>query len=208
MNSSDDTIDQERIILTDCDGVLLNWRRWFYKWMDARGYKMVDEDAHFTYQQYDFKRSDFLKIQKQFNECAWIRWCPTIRDSMSVVQRLHRKGWRFHVITAMTLDEPAQTLREQNLLDIFGTAIEEVHFADLGGSKKHILERYQGTGYLWVEDSPRHIETGSELGLTPVLMNHYYNEDYRNEHKFDDIIFVNNWSEIEKYVEGEKYNGT
>ena len=31
--------DLDKVILTDCDGVLLNWEYAFHCWMDAHGFK-------------------------------------------------------------------------------------------------------------------------------------------------------------------------
>ena len=37
---------KDKLILVDCDGVLLDWKYSFYKWMAENGYKVATEGVY------------------------------------------------------------------------------------------------------------------------------------------------------------------
>jgi len=80
-----------------------------------------------------------------------------------------------------------------NLKKLFGaTAFEKFVFLDTGEDKDQALEPYRNSGFWWIEDKITNAETGLELGLKPMLMEHGHNMDYDNAA----IPRVKNWREI------------
>ena len=62
----------EKIILTDCDGVLLNWEQGFHHWMIRHGYEMQG-DWDLTYdiaEKYGLDMDEKKHLVKMFNENA------------------------------------------------------------------------------------------------------------------------------------------
>ena len=61
------------IILTDCDGVLLNWAQSYHWWMHRKGYRPVDATAYAMDVHYGIKRSESQELCKTFCESAAIK---------------------------------------------------------------------------------------------------------------------------------------
>lgn len=181
-----------KIILTDCDGVLMDWERSFHAWMIKRGYKMEPEGLNHYCLNKRYGISNQEQLIRQFNESAAIGSLGPFRDAMYYVDLLHRKcGYVFHMISSLSADPYAQELRIRNTKKLFGeTAFERFVFTDLGESKKEILQQYKSTGYIWIDDLPEHVEDGLSVGLDSFIMHHNYN---KQEKRFNRI---RSWSEI------------
>lgn len=190
----------DKVILTDCDGVLMNWEYAFNVWMINHGYQMVDDGiTHYDMGdryglQYDQKR----KLVKFFNESAAIGFLPPLRDAMYYVDLLHRKhGYVFHMITSLSLDPNAQNLRIQNSKKLFGeTVFEKFIFCDTGADKDDVLEPYRNSGKIWIEDKVENAELGDRLGLESILIEHGHNMDNKQ------FPLMKNWSELYEYITG------
>ena len=170
-----------KVILTDCDGVLLNWEYAFNIWMQRKGYELVPGGEN-KYDMGDrYGLSDELKknLCRHFNESATMGFLPPLRDAMYYVDLLHRKhGYVFHMITSLSLDESAQKLRIQNTQKLFGeTAFEKFIFCDTGADKDEVLEPYRDSGLLWIEDKIENAELGDRLGLESIVVEHAHNMD-------------------------------
>jgi len=190
--------DYNKVILTDCDGVLLNWEYAFNTWMARHGYS-ADGEAGLIYdmsKRYKMPKSEMSRLIKHFNESSAIGFLPPLRDAMYYIDLLHRKfGYVFHMITSLSLEPSAQTLRIQNTKKLFGeTAFEKFIFCDTGADKDEALQPYQDSGYFWVEDKVENCDLGSEMGLNSILMEHGHNMD-NTDHQL-----VKNWKEIYELV--------
>lgn len=190
----------DKVILTDCDGVLLNWEYAFTTWMERHGY-VVDPKNPESYDVGD--RYGLLKAKKQelvkfFNESSAIGFLPPLRDAMYYVDLLHRKhGYVFHMITSLSLDPFAQELRIKNTKKLFGeTAFERFIFCDTGADKDEALEPYRDTGHLWIEDKIENAELGVSLGLESILIEHGHNMHY------DKVPLMQTWKEVYDYIVG------
>jgi hypothetical protein len=184
----------DKVILTDCDGVLLNWEYAFNTWMKRHGYEMKEagEKAYDMGDRYGINNDEKKRLVKFFNESSAIGFLPPLRDAMYYVDLLHRKhGYVFHMITSLSLEPSAQQLRIENTKKLFGeTAFEKFIFVDTGADKDEALVPYINSGYLWVEDKVENAVLGVEYGLNSVIMEHGHNMH------FQDIPRVKNWKEI------------
>lgn len=192
---------KQSVILTDCDGVLLNWEYAFAIWMEQHGFKKVpgSELEYDIGKQYGIDRDQGKKLIKIFNESAAIGFLPPLRDAMYYVKRLHEEhGYVFHCITSLSKDPNAQKLREMNLAKLFGeTVFEKVICLDTGADKDEVLSRYyKDTGCWWIEDKPENAVVGQNLGLKSVLVEHGHNM----WHYHQGIPVAKNWKEIYKLI--------
>lgn len=186
----------EKLILVDCDGVLLNWEYAFQIWMEQQGH-IFRNHANKMYKigdQYGIEQSDAMRLVKQFNESAAIGFLPPLRDAMYYVKRLHEEyGYQFHVITSLSTDVNAGKLRKMNLQKLFGpTAFYNITCLETGADKHEALEPYRDSGLWWVEDKPENTDIGYEFGLKSILIEHGHNM-YHNPTKYP---VVKNWREI------------
>jgi len=188
-----------RIILTDVDGVLLEWEFHFTKWMVSRGYKLKDNFVSEYDMQKRFEDNTVdIKVKiREFNRSAWMSTQPPMPDSQTWVKLLHAEGWTFIPITSQTSDIPAQELRKRRLEELFGKNVFQNYFIfDTGSGKDSALTEFHGTGLWWVEDKWTNALAGLKFGLKPLFINHAYNQEYSHP----DITRVNNWQEIHKIV--------
>jgi len=197
----------KKIILTDADGVLLDWEYAFSVWMEQHGFQK-QEDWQFKYdigKRYGIEKDQAKKLIKMFNESAHMGFLPPLRDAMFYVKRLHEEhGYVFHCITSMSADENAQELRKMNLKKLFGeTAFTKFIILDTGADKDEVLEKYRDKGYWWIEDKITNCVAGHNVGLKPLLMEHGHNMDY--EHP--EIPRVKNWKEIYERIVNENQGG-
>jgi phosphoglycolate phosphatase-like HAD superfamily hydrolase len=188
------------VILTDVDGVLLNWEYAFKTWMKHHGYDLVKGHEH-TYEmhlRYGISAQEKSKLIKHFNESAAIGFLPPLRDAVHYVQKLHREhGYVFHVITSLSLDPNAQRLRTMNLQKLFGeTVFERFVYLDTGADKDEALAEYKGSHLLWVEDKTENALCGKNLGLDSVLIEHGHNMTVT------DVPLMKNWKDVYQYEVG------
>ena len=191
-------IDKSKIILTDIDGVVLNWEYAFGEYMEFQGHQPVEGHNKFysVRQKYNLPTdaSGDLVI-KTFNESAAIGFLPPLRDAQYFIKKLHEQHqYQFIAITSLSLLPYAQQLREKNLKKLFGdNCFIEVNCLDTGADKDEILDVYarEYPGAYWIEDKPQNADVGIALGLKSILIEHGHNMNYNGQAKV-----VVNWEEI------------
>ena len=187
---------KNKIILCDVDGCLLNWEFAFSTWIEQHGFQKVPGgDVHYDIsKRYGIDCTQAIKLIKLFNESAAIGFLPPLRDAMYYVKRLHEEhNFVFHCITSLTSDVNAKKLREMNLNKLFGnTAFGEIVCLETGASKDSALAPYKDSGCYWIEDLPKNVLVGHNLGLRGILMEHGHNLHFYHE----GIPKVKNWKEI------------
>lgn len=182
----------EKVILTDCDGVLLDWMHSFDQWMKRHGYRMQNPMTYDIGEKYDIGFVEKKRLTRMFNESASIRKIPPLRDAIKYVRKLHEEhGYIFHVITSLSNDEYAQHLRTKNLCETFGhTVFEKYVYLDCGADKDEALSVYKDTNCWWIEDKPENALAGRNVGLKCLLMAHPWNADIVG------LDRVQNWKQI------------
>jgi len=188
-----------KVILTDCDGVLLNWEASFTTWMAQKGYNKVDADEYDVAKSYGLSKAESKPLVRQFNESAWMGYLPALRDARSGVAKLVEAEYEFVCITSLSLDENAKKARVKNLQAIFGEDVfkmENVVCLDTGADKDEALAEYAGLGLWWIEDKTENAKLGVAMGLNTILVNHGHNQDCDNTN----IKRVANWAEIVSIV--------
>lgn len=191
----------EKVILTDADGVLLDWAYAFTQWMDRHGYVEVENGGSYydVGTRYGLDDKEKNRLVRMFNESAWIRKLPPLRDAIKYVKKLHEEhGFIFRVITSLSDDTYAGRLRTKNLNELFGpTVFESYVYLDTGADKDEALAPYEGTGCFWIEDKPQNAILGETLGLESILMDHPFNQEYNGS-----IPRVQNWKQIYEHIVG------
>ena len=172
----------EKVIVTDCDGVLLNWEYAFDIWMNEKGHHKK-EDSEFMYsigERYGITSAQGKGYIKLFNESASIGFLPALRDAVHYVKLLHEKhGYVFDVVTSLSTNEHAVKLREKNLKKVFGkNTFRNIVCLDTGADKyDHLWLNYAGYEHFWLEDKPQNAYHGKLVGMKPILIEHGHNMD-------------------------------
>tara|TARA_R110000868_G_scaffold13286_1_gene62182 strand:- start:790 stop:1386 length:597 start_codon:yes stop_codon:yes gene_type:complete len=189
-------IKKDKIILTDIDGVILDWEEGFSVWMEHQGFTKV-EGYQYMYSigdRYGIDLKQGSRLVKQFNESAAIGFLPPLRDAQYFVKKLHEQhGFKFLAITSLSLDPYAKQLRQRNLKKLMGDAFIDVICLDTGADKTEILIEYgkKYPGNYWIEDKPNNLQDGIDAGLQGILVEHGHNMDFTGN-----ANVVKNWEEI------------
>ena len=200
----------DRIILTDVDGVLLEWEHHFTKWLQLRSYFDENGNRYYPYKLVDNSHDDYEMANRfgvsksiirqeirEFNRSAWMGTQRPMMESQTWVKLLAAEGWTFVPITSQTSDIPAQCLRKKRLGELFGDHIfKNYHILGTGADKDSALAEFHETGLYWVEDKPKNALAGLSYGLKPILIDHPYNKEFNHP----DIIRVNNWKQIHEIL--------
>lgn len=185
-----------KVVLTDIDGVVLNWGYAFDIWMQEKGYMVKRPDEYDIGRIYGLSKTKAKELVRLFNESAAIGFLPPLRDAMHYIKKLHEEhGYVFHAITSLSKDQNAQKLRTQNLQKLFGeTVFEKFIYLDTGADKDVELGEYEGKDYVWIEDKVENAEVGATFGLESILMEHGFNMDNKQ------FPLMKNWKEIYEYL--------
>lgn len=184
-----------KILLTDVDGVLLDWKAGYVNWM-------MENPQWFPYGIQDKAESEKLTIEgwlrcthdesresiAAFNDTDAFGELKPYADAEEYIAKIHAAGYSFVAITACKEDAATHERRTKNLKKYFGNAIADVHCVGLRTAKDEYLKRYQPT--FWFEDSISHAHEGIKYGHNAIVLDHYYNQ---SETPF---IRAKNWSEI------------
>ena len=166
---------EKRKILTDVDGVVLDWESSFTAWMDKEGYSVVNDGEYKQSKRYGIEQDLADDLVKIFNESAWIGFIKPLRDAVPVIDDMLCEHYHFEAITSLSTDHWAGELRRMNLERFFGrSAFRRVRCIETGGDKDEILKEYD-RGHWWIEDKPENCLAGLEAGHRPILIDHPYN---------------------------------
>lgn len=186
----------KKLILTDVDGVLLDWEQAFHDWMEAQGFVKGEIPTYDMHVLYNHEKAHIKALIREFNNSAWMCCLKPLRDAVDGVTKLAEQGYRFGAITSLSLDPYAGKLRKENLENVFGDVFDFVECLDTGADKDEALAPYKDSGLYWLEDKPENAVLGAELGLKTILIKHDHNAEFSHE----DIKSVDNWAQIVEII--------
>ncbi len=188
-----------KTILTDADGVLLDWIQGFVAWMHDHDH-VLPPDTVFHYniaKWYGITNELAKQYTIQFNASNKIRNLYPYIDALEYVPRLYNLAYRFVVISAIGTTQSCYDNRRFNLEHVFGPIFDDVLLVDNGASKKELLKKFNPA--IWVEDHPHNAEDGHALGHKTFLIDHQHNENVEVDHG---IVRVSKWQQIYEQLEG------
>jgi FMN phosphatase YigB (HAD superfamily) len=193
----------DKLIVTDCDGVLLNWEKAFHEWMTHKEYELQKSGPQTTYHfedSFGVTRDKGRELVREFNESSAIGFLEPFRDAIENVMYLSNKGYVFDIVTSLGSYEYSVKLREMNLQNVFGEDVfREIVCLGLGEDKYDYLKYRYGTNsdLYWIEDKPSNAEDGARLGMRSILIEHLHNKDFVSDQH---IRRAENWREIRKII--------
>ena len=187
----------EKLILTDIDGVFLRWDTAFTKWMSSKKFKVAVPDVYSQAVRYNITKDQADKLIIQFNESAWMGYLTPMEGAVEYAMELRREGYQFAGLTSMSTDEYAGKARSSNLLDHFGAAFTSCQCIETGADKDEYLKQWE-PGHWWIEDKPENIVAGIKAGHKSILITHPYNKDF----EYPGLIRADSWKEIYEIITG------
>ena len=197
-----------KILLTDIDGVVLDWVKHFEAYLD-RYYpdnklanpKEFDLNLRYT----DLKpmsesmgeENDFMRdVVKNFNTTAWIGYLEPFRDAKDVLPKFKDAGYKIIACTSMGTDPYSKALRKMNLEQHFPGVFDQIDIIPFAEPKGNWLKYYRDSGAYWIEDKWSNALAGADVGLNTLIMKHEYNA-YMKDNR---IRHVDNWQQIYSIV--------
>lgn len=171
-------------LITDADGVLVNWNESFNDFMESKGHRLIDETAYAISARYDIDGEAALDYIRYFNNSEHIVNLKPIIGAQNTIAKLHKSGMKITVVTSLSDSPEAKINRTKNLENLFGDVFEEIICLEMGASKTAVLNNLDLPGCFFIEDHPMQAEAGAQAGLRSVLIEHPYNKDYNNFCKF------------------------
>lgn len=190
---------KEKILLTDCDGVMLDWVTRFNYWMiEKHGFEIVKPNAWKADHRFGIKPDLARELVYKFNHSSWIGFLDPLYDAQEGIAQLVSKGWKLVVITSLSTDPYSWKARMQNLENLFGKdAVKDLICLETGADKEDILRKWKDSGLWWIEDKPANAVEGLKAGLKPLLMHGPYTEGFERE----GIKRVFSWKEVVNCIE-------
>jgi beta-phosphoglucomutase-like phosphatase (HAD superfamily) len=186
-----------RIILVDCDGVLVNWNDGFHTWITAQGYTQKNNHDYGIAQRYGIDESLAYSLVGAFNHSDRIAELDPLPHAVSVVRELHfRHRFDFVVISSLSDDPIAGVRRRDNLYKHFGVEPWlHIKCIGCGEPKDSELERFEGSNCFWIEDNAENAALGLKYGLRPLILDAPY-----NQHANEEIPRLHNWVQLWNHI--------
>ena len=194
-------MEKERLILTDCDGTILDWNKAFEEFMYKKGYpKVPDTDQDYSIVvRHKVSTQQTNEFITEFNESSQIKTLEPFADSAEYIKKLSDKGFKFIAITSVGNLPQIHRDRTQNLKKLFGDVFNEIHCLEMNTCKQDALTKWANTNYFWIEDHRNQAEAGRRVGLKPILINHPYNLNYMDD-LFPKVSCETPWKEIYEII--------
>ena len=196
-----------KVILTDCDGVLLQWEQAFHEWMQLNGFEQIGKGHYDIDMMYHLPQGFSKTLIKIFNESAWMGYLDPVPGSDETVKKLAEEGYKFTVVTSQSTDAVANKLRKRNLIEHFGDVFEDFVFLDTGQGKVEALSKWKSSNMFWIEDKPENAFAGATVGLVALLLDLPHNAGYNSDNKLP-VRRVMNWQEIYNVIKEKKHGNT
>jgi len=142
-------VTPSKLIVTDVDGVLLDWYWAFDVWIAEKGYRRLPgtEEIFWAGSRYGIGEDDAIKLIMEFNESACIGFLPAIGDAVQYVKLLNEE--------------------------------HNAHLSIHESKMDFLREHYSNIDAWWIEDRADHADAGARVGLKTILVDYPYNKDYQ-----------------------------
>lgn len=209
----------KKIILTDVDGVLLNWESHL---LDFAIQRNVNFNILSGIQKYlkSFSVVDFEKVFKMdpefvtdYNNSDFSKKFKPLKDAQDIINNI-KDEYDIIAVTAMGTEKKAMDNRRENLEEYFPNAIKDIRFVNLGESKKDhfidLIDKYGDNIICYVDDASHNTNIFNEVNKNAI--NFYMNRYRESELPKGEFTTINNWYDISdklglklKEVEEEKH---
>jgi FMN phosphatase YigB (HAD superfamily) len=178
-----------KILLTDADGVLLNWLDSF-----LQQHELSYEDFQYIESE---RPADAYRLIETFNESARIGYLPSIKGALSAMSKLKNDGYEIHCVTSFGGSVYARRARFDNIKKLFGNAITYIHILPLHDNKLQFLqENYNNSESYFIEDNINNANLSLQAGLRPILLSQNYNTNNADIEIEPEVICAHNWKHV------------
>jgi uncharacterized HAD superfamily protein len=185
------------VLLTDVDGVILDWVKTFGEFAVSKGFKLnMPHPTSWEMNEWFGATTEQIRaLITEMNSSEIFERIPAFTDAQKVLPQLAEK-YDLVAITSCSNDPITHQRRVKNL-ELVDVKFKEVHCLNFNESKKTLLKEYPTT--LWVEDRFEGAESGVETGHKSFLINRSYN---LHQHHAK-IVKVDSWHQIQALLKAK-----
>lgn len=190
-----------KLILTDVDGVILQWPKAFGTYIKEIGLVPLNHTIQQFYEVselLDITDEEANKLVLQFHNSEHFKYLTPYYDALTYLHKMAGEGYRFIAISAVGDTEHIYQSRLDNLNKYFFHVFEDLHIVAPHTSKIPYLSKYNNA--IWIEDSLKHAKSGVEVGHLTFFMDR---GDLRNETAEPPMITVESWKDVYDYLKNE-----
>lgn len=165
----------KKTILTDCDGVLLNWLSGLPGFLEDAGHdtshlkSLLDGNQFVPF--FDLfmvdNEQDALEMMDRYHQSEHLTRLPEMEPGSSEAIRRLGQDYEIIVVTSFSDNKIAQRNREENLRLRYGDAITDLvclpFSADKTEALKSIAKRCDAK--IWLDDQIKHVHHGTNAGI-------------------------------------------
>jgi FMN phosphatase YigB (HAD superfamily) len=167
-----------KLLLTDIDGVVLDWLGSFKHYLTDRGIEQNDQTLDGLIEQH----------VETFQQSSYYFGClKTCKKSEMYLKKIHDLNYKIVAITACGTSDVIKSFRQNNLYQHFGDLFDDILFVNVHDSKQPLLQSFDSA--VWVEDNYTHYVSGVFCGHNSFLIQHPYNAHHSAN-------FVQDWQDI------------
>lgn len=188
----------KKVLLTDVDGVLVDWVGSFGRYAESQGHKLRMKTPE-TWEMTEWlgvEGSTIQKLIKEFNSSKAFAEIPVFKDALSALPEISRY-YDLVAITCCSSDPETVANRKKNL-EMLNVKFKEIHCLNATESKSRLLNAYAPT--IWVEDRIEGAEAGHSAGHRAFLRDTTYNNNFSHP----DIGRITSWNDILKLIKKEE----
>lgn len=189
----------DKIILTDCDDVVLDWFPQFRLFCEKTlNVSLSERPTQYSMQKWlNLSVEEIRALIDEFdrNQESFGNLGPICQAEI-YLPKFVDDGYKIYGITASSTNPPSMQRRRKNLKRVIGDVFTDVYFVDRADEKKKYLQQFAPTFY--VEDKIYNAQMAADLGHTGIVMRQLSNKDH--EHEYPDLIWVDSWADIYEMI--------
>lgn len=184
--------EKEVILLSDIDGVTIDWLEGFIKYCESIGHKALHNEPKV------FAMTDiFPDLEKPWVHIMDYQHSPyydeikAYPEVVEVYNKLHDMGVKIIFVTSCGTTEHIKEARNKVMEKEFNGKYEHIEYLDFGASKTEILNKYPNATY--IDDQMKMSIEGAESGHDSFIKDMSYNREDSDErvkrlYSFKDLI--------------------
>lgn len=195
-----------KTLVTDCDGVLLNWLSGIPKFLAEQGLDsrhLADrlEGNQFVPIEEIFMSETLeqaLSRMSGYQSSHWLKQLPAMEPGAEVIVERLSDEYEIIVVTSFSEDKEAQRNREENLQLRYGSSISDLICLPFSANKTDVLKDLAKSRdvRLWIDDQIKHVHHGINAGIE----SYQYTYGMTCGRNTGEVRELNSWREVEEML--------
>jgi FMN phosphatase YigB (HAD superfamily) len=189
------------VLITDIDGVALNWVQGFSKYLH---YKMLQKIKSWNPSQFNSKECfpHFKRFQQyvlEYQSMEFYKQLKPYEDALEAYKQIKNLGFDIVALTSCGTEKDVVNNRLENIKNCFDGIFSDVHILGLQQRKDQILNNYKNA--VFIDDQVNNVISGAKAGHTTFLLDKKYNKTLILP---SSVTRIKNWDSVINYFKEVK----